>query len=87
MTFGIGLQRVARRSNRGIKAYGGERILPCFARARAHVCWRALKIGQVIRVRCLLFKQGQTKGDYHGYVCKDKADVFPRDAAGECDCT
>ena len=29
----------------------------------------ALKIDPVIRVRCLLFQQGQTKGDYHGQVC------------------
>jgi hypothetical protein len=36
-----------------------------------------LKIDQVIHVFCLNFRQEKLRGDYHGYVCKDKADVLP----------
>jgi hypothetical protein len=36
-----------------------------------------LKIDQVIHVSCLIFRQENLRGDYHGYVCKDTADVLP----------
>jgi hypothetical protein len=43
---------------------------------------RAIDLGrlmgdQVISVSCLNFKQENLRGDYHGYVCKDTADVLP----------
>jgi hypothetical protein len=36
-----------------------------------------LKIDQVIHVSCLIFRHENLRGDYHGYVCKDTADVLP----------
>ena len=37
MPFSVGLQRMARRSNCGVNAYGGERVLQRFTRTHVHV--------------------------------------------------